>query len=66
MIDMYSRFLENWQEYHHKWTKFDEKCSFAPILLATRPKYVSEDSNIDEKFVKKNAIKKIVDKFFFH
>ena len=42
------------------WQIFDEKLRFAPILLATRSKYVSEDS----KRMKKNAVEKVVCIYF--
>ena len=41
-------------------TKFDEKFSFAPILLATRSKCISEGS----KKTKKNVVKQFFDNFF--
>ena len=40
----YSKFLENRLQWHHKWSKFDEKFIFAPILLAAWSKCVSTDS----------------------
>ena len=59
---LYSEFLENGPQHHHKWPKFDDKFTFAPILLANRSKCASEASKkikqkLAEEKMQQNRIK---------
>ena len=44
VFEIWSISLKNVPQYHHRLLKLDEKINFAPILLVTSSKYVSEDS----------------------
>ena len=58
------KFLKTEPQYPHKWPKFDEKISFAPILLVTRSKCVPEDSKkIKKSFTKMKLAQKMIHYF---